>query len=156
MVVCQDRQGVSPPLGAAMDPVSITGLAGSIVGIVDVAVRSISALRALQQRWKTADLTISLLIGQLTALRAALNQIEEWISTSLNAFQHYQLVMDLEASLESCQALLLFINGQLTGLDWNDSNALSFENRIKAVLIGNGMHSMVSYQCRMIVHCYIL
>lgn len=117
-----------------MDPVSITGLAGSIVGLVDVAVRSISALRALQQRWKTADLTISLLIGQLTALRAALNQIEEWISTSLNVFQHYQLVMDLEASLESCEALLLFINGKLTGLDWSDSNALSFENRIKAVL----------------------
>lgn len=117
-----------------MDPVSAIGLAGSIVGIIDVAARSISALRALQQRWKTADLTISLLISQLTTLRAALNQIKEWISTSLNANYHYQLVMDLGASLESCESLLLFIDGQLLHFDWNDNNALSFESRMKATL----------------------
>ena len=117
-----------------MDPVSAIGLAGSIVGIIDVAARSISALRALQQRWKVADLTISLLISQLTTLRAALNQIKEWISTSLDASYHYQLVMDLGASLESCETLLLFIDGQLTQLDWDDSNTLSFESKIKAVL----------------------
>ena len=118
----------------AMDPVSVIGLASSVVGIVEVAIRSISALRALQQRWKAADLTISLLISQLTTLKAALSQIEEWISSSPNAIQHYQLVMDLGASLESCETLLLFIEGQLTRLDWNDSNTLSFESKIKAVL----------------------
>ena len=117
-----------------MDPVSVIGLAGSIFGIVDVATRSISALRALQQRWKTADLTISLLISQLSTLRAALSRIEGWILTSLDAVQHYQLVMDLEASLESCETLLLFIDGQISYLAWNDSNALSLESKIKAVL----------------------
>ena len=117
-----------------MDPVSAVGLAGSIVGIVDVAARSISALRALQQRWKVADLTISLLISQLTTLKAALTQIKDWISTSLNANYHYQLVMDLGASLESCETLLLYIDGQLAHLNWNDNNALSFESKIKAVL----------------------
>ena len=117
-----------------MDPVSAIGLAGSIVGIIDVAARSISALRALQQRWKAADLTISLLISQLTTLRAALNQIKEWTSTSLSPPYHYQLIMDLGTSLESCETLLLFIDGQLTQLDWDDSNTLSFESKIKAVL----------------------
>lgn len=117
-----------------MDPISAIGLASSILGIVDVATRSISALRALQQRWKTADLTISLLISQLSTLKAALSQIEGWILTSLNAVQHYQLVMDLGASLESCETLLLFIDGQLSYLAWNDSNALSLESRIKAAL----------------------
>lgn len=117
-----------------MDPVSAIGLAGSIVGIIDVAARSISALRALQQRWKAADLTISLLISQLTTLKAALNQIKEWISTSINANHHFQLVMDLGASLESCETLLLFIDGQLAHLEWEDNNALSFESKIKAVL----------------------
>ena len=117
-----------------MDPVSVLGLAGSIVGIVEVAARSISALRALQQRWKTADLTINILISQLTTLKAALSQIKEWISNSLSAIQHYQLVMDLGASLESCDTLLLFIDGQLSHLNWNDSNALDFDSKIKAVL----------------------
>lgn len=117
-----------------MDPVSAIGLAGSIVGIIDVAVKSISALRALQQRWKVADLTISLLISQLTTLKAALSQIKDWISTSLNANYHYQLVMDLGASLESCETLVLFISGQLTQLYWKDSNTLLFESRIHTVL----------------------
>lgn len=117
-----------------MDPVSAIGLAGSIVGIIDVATRTISALRALQQRWRVADLTISLLISQLTTLRAALNQIEEWISASLNPIEHYQLVMDLEASLESCETLLLFIDGQLSHLDWKDSNGLSIESKMRVAL----------------------
>ena len=117
-----------------MDPVSAIGLAGSILGIIDVATRSIGALRALQQRWEMADLTISLLISQLSTLKAALSQIEGWISTNLNAIQHYQLVMDLGASLESCETLLLFIDGTLSHLALNDSNPLSLESRIKAVL----------------------
>lgn len=117
-----------------MDPVSAIGLASSLLGIIDVAARSISALRALQQRWKVADLTISLVISQLTTLKAALNQIKEWISTSLNSIQHYQLVMDLGASLESCETLLHFIDGQLSHLDFNDSNDLSIESKIKVAL----------------------
>ena len=117
-----------------MDPVTVIGLAGSIVGIIDVAVRRISALRSLQRRWKAADLTISFLISQLITLKAALIEIEEWISTSLNIVEHHQLVMDLGASLDSCGALLLFIDGQLSHLEWSDSNSLSLESRIKAVL----------------------
>ena len=118
----------------AMDPVSAVGLAGSVVGIIDVATRSIGALRALQQRWKTADLTISILKSQLTTLKAALGQIKDWISTSLNANHHYQLVMDLGSALNSCETLLLFIDGQVSHLAWNDNNALSLESKIKAVL----------------------
>lgn len=117
-----------------MDPVSFIGLASSIIGIVDVASKSISALRALQQRWQTADLTISLLISQLTTIKAALSQIEAWISNSLNTIQHYQLIIDLEASLESCEALLLVIDRQVSFFDWNDNNALDGESKIRAVL----------------------
>lgn len=117
-----------------MDPVSVIGLASSVIGIIDVATKSISALRALRQRWQTADLTISLLISQLTTIKAALSQIEAWISNNLNTIQHYQLVMDLQASLQSCEALLLFIDGQLSYCDWNDNNALYPTSKIKAVL----------------------
>ena len=117
-----------------MDPISALGLAGSVVGLIDVAARSINALRALQRRWKAADLTINLLISQLTTLRAALNQIEEWITASPNANQHYQLIIDLGATLESCEILLLFIDGKLNELDWSDSNNLSFESKIKIAL----------------------
>ena len=117
-----------------MEPVTAIGLAGSIAGLIEVAAQSISTLRTLQHRWKAVDLTISLLISQLTTLRTALNQIEEWTATSLNASQHYQLIIDLQASLESCEMLLLVIDGQLKGLDWSDSSVLSFESKVKIML----------------------
>ena len=117
-----------------MEPVTAIGLAGSVIGLIDVTARSISALRALQHRWKAADLTINLLISQLMILRAALNQLEEWITASPNANQHYQLIIDLGATLESCEILLLFIDGKLNELDWNDNNILSFESKIKIAL----------------------
>ena len=117
-----------------MDPVSVVGLAGSVIGLIDVAARSISALRALQRRWRAADLTINLLISQLMILRAALNQLEEWLTASPNANQHYRLIIDLGATLESCEILLLFIDGKLNELDWNDNNILSFESKIKIAL----------------------
>ena len=68
-----------------MEPVSVIGLTGPIIGIVDVAARSISAVRILQQRWKLADLTIILLISQLTTPKAAMSQIEVCI---LNPLEH--------------------------------------------------------------------
>ena len=120
-----------------MDLISAIGLAGSIVGIIDVAARSISALRALQQQWKMVDLTVSLSIGQLTTLKSALNQIEEWITNNLNEIEHYQLVIDLGTSLESCKTLLLFIDEQLNHLGLSDSNHSSVESRIKVVLQDN-------------------
>ena len=120
-----------------MDPVSAIGLAGSIVGVIDVATRSISALHALKQRWNSADLTVSLLISQLTTLKAGLSQIHAWISANLNSVQHYQLIMDLGTSLESCETLLLFIDGQLKLLNWNEGTSLSYGSKIKLVLQDN-------------------
>ena len=128
-----------------MDLVSAAGLAGSVIGLIDVAARSISALRTLQQRWKAADLTINLLISQLMTLRAALNQVEEWITASPNADHHYQLIIDLGASLESCEILLSFIDGKLNELDWSDNNILSFESKIKIALQNAAVKECATY-----------
>ena len=90
-----------------MDPVSAIGIGAPIIGTIDVVIRTISALRKLQERWKATDRTIISLLGQLGTLKAALLQISDWVSHSFEGkFQHHQLVMALEASIESCQLLL--------------------------------------------------
>ena len=53
---------------------SIVGAACSIVSIVKIATRWIGSLGASQQRWIGADMTISLLARQPTALKAVLDQ----------------------------------------------------------------------------------
>lgn len=92
---------------SSMDPVSAIGIGAPIIGTIDVVIRTISALRKLQERWKATDRTIISLLGQLGTLKAALLQISDWVSHSFEGkFQHHQLVMALEASIESCQLLL--------------------------------------------------
>ena len=95
--------------------------------------RTITSLRDLHDRWKDADLTIINLMSQLTALRAALRKIAEWISSDLaDVPQHHQLVMDLEDSLSCCRMLIKSMDEQLFSLDWHDS-ALDLGSKIRLV-----------------------
>ena len=129
-----------------MDPLSVLGAAGAVVGIIDVATRSINSLRRLQQQWSGADLTVSLLVGQLNTLNAALNQISEWMSTSLETVpQHHQLTIDLDASLESCKTLILFIDSHLSRLEWDDTNTLSLESKFRALLKDQSITDCVNH-----------
>ncbi len=118
-----------------MDPASAISLAGSVFSIVDVVTRMIKSLHELQQRWKAADLTVAILISQLTTLKAALNQIAEWISSSLSAVpQYHQLIIDLEGSLGSCNVLITFMDHHISKLTWTEAKALNFESRVRVVL----------------------
>jgi len=118
------------------------------VGIIDVATKSINSLRRLQQQWSGIDSTVSLLVAQLNA---ALNQISEWISMSLETRpQHHQLIIDLDTSLKSCKILILFIDGHLSRLEWDNNNTLTLESKVKAVLKDRNVltHTVVRSQNR--------
>ena len=57
-------------------------------------------------------MTVSLLVAQLTTLKAALNQISDWVSQRLKSeVQHHQLVMDLESSMQSCNLFASLMDG---------------------------------------------
>lgn len=87
----------------------------------------------LHDRWKDADLTIINLMSQLTALRAALNKIAEWVSSDLAGVpQHHQLVMDLGDSISCCRALMKSMNEHLLGLDWDDGS-LDLGSKIRVI-----------------------
>ena len=129
-----------------MDPVSAIGSAGAVVGLIDVATRTLSYLRTLQQQWKLADLTLNLLIGQLSTLNAALDQISQWISTSLPFDQqHHQLVMDLGNALESCKALLICIDDHISALRWNENESLTFQSKARAILRDQNMKDLLNH-----------
>ena len=74
-----------------MDPVSIAGL---VLSIVTVIAKNVNALSTLQAKNRNADLSVFLLIGQLSTLKAALGQISEWIQMEGLAAQseHLHLV----------------------------------------------------------------
>ncbi|KAL9118392.1 MAG: hypothetical protein Q9187_005062, partial [Circinaria calcarea] len=114
-----------------MDPFTIVGVAGAIVGVMDVITRSVRSLYHLQTMFKGSDLTISLLIGQLSTLKAALNQINEWIDTTLvNVQQRRQLVLDLNASLESCKVVIQLLDDRVSHFGRINNTAMCMQSRV--------------------------
>lgn len=96
-----------------MDPISMIGVVGSVVRIVDVISKNVHFLCCLQTKYRKADLTLSLLIGQLSTLKAALNQISEWIDSELNTPKHEQLVEDLTTALHGCHVLISLLDARV-------------------------------------------
>jgi hypothetical protein len=114
-----------------MDPVSAIGLVGSLVGISDVIAKSLKRLKELQSRYRNASLTVGLLIGQITTIKAALDQITQWVTSSLvNIPRHEQLVADLEISLESCKLLVTVLEERISQLECDDNTNLNVKNKI--------------------------
>lgn len=103
-----------------MDPLSVVGLTGSLLGCVKIITTSIHSLHTLKTKYRQADLTVDLFLAQLSTLRAALNQICGWITDSLIGVPgHDQLVSDLNTSIEGCQVLLLVLSERFASLDRN-------------------------------------
>ena len=121
-----------------MEPLSILGAAGSIVSIIDVATRCISSLRTLQQRWKDADMAVALLMGEISTLKTALEQISQWMQTDADKLlSHYQLVMDLELALHSSRLSITFIHDRFTTLMRDEYNELTFKSKARAMAQDN-------------------
>ena len=117
-----------------MDPISIVGLVGSIVNIVDVIAKSTKRLCDLQQKWNAADWTVSSLIGQLSTLSTALCQIQKWMSSGLSKQpQHGELGVRLSDSLNACWSLVNFMHDHLLFLDWTEANSLTSLGKMKAI-----------------------
>lgn len=77
------------------------------------------------------------LISQLTALRAALSKISEWIQSDLAAVpQHHQLVVDLEQTVSCCQKLVESMDSYVSKLDLKKDGTLEKNARIRVVFQG--------------------
>ena len=72
-----------------MDAVSA---AGSILSILDVLTRSILTLYDIQRKLQECNITLAALIGELTATKAALWQLQETVTEHAGREQHEDLV----------------------------------------------------------------
>jgi hypothetical protein len=86
------------------DPISIIGATASVLSIIDVLAKTIGALHSLRDQWKDADMALQSLNTQLSALRAALEKIKEWMESDVDEL-HHQLVLDLGTSITCCEML---------------------------------------------------
>jgi hypothetical protein len=118
------------------DPLTIIGTAASVASIVEIVAKMVGTLSELHNRWKQADFTFVNLIAQLTALKAALNKLQEWMDTDIDD-PHHQLVMDLEVSITCCRMLVNKMDFEVSELRRDDNNGLDTQSKMK-LIVKNG------------------
>jgi hypothetical protein len=129
-----------------MDPISAFGLAASALNTVDIIARSVNFLLGLQTRYRQADLTLNLLIVQLSTLKAALNQIYDWINTSLIGVPgHEQVVLDLTTSIEGCKVLLSILNDRISSVERVGVDSLGMWGKTQLLWTENESNQYISY-----------
>lgn len=112
------------------DPLTIIGTVSSLANIIDAASKTITAVRELHGRWKEADLAFLSLAAQLTALRAALTKIQDWISGLLED-PDYQLTLDLDVALSCCGLLVGKLEMFIQKIDHTTDEPLDFASKSK-------------------------
>lgn len=92
--------------------------------------RPLTSHPQLPARAKEAEVSVSIFISQLSTIRAAFDQVRRWADESLRYdTSHYQLIIDLETSLDSRKHLTsLIIDSQLS----NGKNLTSWTLRVKS------------------------
>ena len=121
------------------DPVTIIGTAGAAANVISVLTSAIDNSRKFCIEWRDADFIFLNLIAQLTALRAAVEKIQDWILSDTEA--HHQLIMDLDLSLYCCQILIEKIDSKLSEFSLNDLR-LDRISKIKLLFGGKSMDNI--------------
>ncbi|KAF2176748.1 hypothetical protein K469DRAFT_678160 [Zopfia rhizophila CBS 207.26] len=129
-----------------MDPICVIATAGAVANIIHMVVQTIGSLRDLHDCWRGADLTTINLIAQLTALKAALRQIQEWLENNVtDTTQHHQLIVDLEVSLQCVRMLITRMEEQISGLVRNADNKLELGSKIRITLCSKTIKDFQKY-----------
>jgi len=115
------------------DPITIIGTIGAVGNIIDLVSKTISSIRDLRGRWKDADLAFLSLTSQLSALRAALVKIQEWSDNELAVDPNYQLIMDLDLTMNFCRLLVKRFDEFFLNLDQTVDEPLDFASKVKFV-----------------------
>lgn len=116
-----------------MDPISAISFVSAIAGIVDLIAKGVVSLSDLQSRYRTVDIKVSLLIGQLSTLKAALVQIGLLVEDVSHAPRDVQLVSALSTSLASLETIISALDNRLSQLRRNSENGLSGWGKVNFV-----------------------
>jgi guanine nucleotide-binding protein G(i) subunit alpha len=112
---------------------TIFGASASVTSIIQVLAKVVHNLSELHNQWKQADFTFVNLIAQLTALKAALNKLQEWMDADMES-PHHQLVMDLELSITCCRMLVSKMDCEVSELRQNENDGLDMQSKMKLVV----------------------
>lgn len=120
------------------DPLTVISSLSAIITVKEATTKTVTTLIDLRHTWKDSDLIFLAFSSQLTALRAALDQIQEWMERG-DGRAHHQLIMDLDVSLSCCKLLVSRIDDFIFQLDRSTDTPLDVAGKAKVVLGVRGL-----------------
>lgn len=124
-----------------MDPVSVFGVVSGAFQIAQIAAQTVKGLATLRGKFGNADLTIRSLIGELTTIKAAVTQLDDWakynnsnhVRDSPAANNDYD--EGLSVALEGCRAIMDIFSEEVAALAQStvDGTAVGFRARARVV-----------------------
>jgi hypothetical protein len=121
---------------------AVVGSVGAIANIIDAASKAISIIHKLQTQWNDADLTVLSLASQLSAFRAALRRIMEWLDSEVPA-AHHQLTMDLDETISFCNILIMRIESLSAGWELLLEDPRAIASRWKVTIGNKGLDNIL-------------
>ena len=115
-----------------MDPISVIGLLGSVVGVLDVVTRSVNKLSGIRTKFRRATFLVSALHGHLCIVQAALSQLEEILRANSPHFvqSKAEIKVALEISLEGCGILVASLEEQLDKLYDENNEQMTAQGKL--------------------------
>jgi hypothetical protein len=128
-----------------MDPLSLIGGVSAAGAIIAAITKTVKNLNDARRTYDGADLTIQSLVYELTTIKFALNQIQEWARNHVpSSPTQRELIQGFKISLEGCRlamdvmaeevALLVTKNPfmQKAKLVWNDVTMKEHQLRLQS------------------------
>lgn len=113
-----------------MDPVSAIGAASAVLSIVNLIAKNVSSLSDLQSRYGSADLKVSLLIGQLSTVKAAMNQMAKLLGSDFGTLRDPELIGDFSTSIGCVEAVVLALDDKISLIQRNTANDLTLRTKV--------------------------
>ena len=90
-----------------MDPISVLGVASTSIQIAQCITQIIQGLCTLRGKFNDANMTIRLLIAELSTIRAAVSQLRDWAEwNSSDSPKETEYMKALEVAFEGCQTAM--------------------------------------------------
>lgn len=131
-----------------MDPLSLIGGVSAVGAIATAITKTIKSLSDARGRFEGADLTIQSLIYELTTVKFALSQIQEWARNHIpSSPTQRELVQGFKVSLEGCrlavdimaqEVALLVTNNPFwrsVKVVWNEASMRDHQNRLQSQVV---------------------
>ncbi|KAL5360319.1 hypothetical protein BJX96DRAFT_150111 [Aspergillus floccosus] len=121
-----------------MDPVSAFGVVSGAFQVAQIITQTAAGLWSLREKYAHADLTIRSLVGELTTIKSAITQLDDWarLQNTQSAAEYTEYYEGLNVALDGCRVVMDVLSDEVASLTrgtaGTDAN-IGFGTRLRAM-----------------------